>query len=127
MSLVGPRPNLPFIVRRYGHLYDRSLTVKPGVTCFVAVRGRNTLRRSQMIACDDEYVDKLSLWTDLKILTETFPAVVLRRGSTNDVSEEFLEDVAPVDPTAGPDDSPGDDPAKAPTALSADSAGAPAH
>jgi undecaprenyl phosphate N,N'-diacetylbacillosamine 1-phosphate transferase len=107
MSLVGPRPNLPFIVRRYGHLYDKSLTVKPGVTCFVAIRGRNELRRSQMMAFDDEYVDKLSLWTDLKILTETFPAVFLRRGSSNDVSEEFLEDVPPVDPSAGPDAAPG--------------------
>lgn len=102
MSLVGPRPNLPFIVQRYGHLYDKALSVKPGMTCFVAVRGRNRLRRSQMIAFDNEYVDKLSLWTDLRILAATFPAVLLRRGSTNDVSEEFLEDVEPVDPFAGP-------------------------
>jgi len=115
MSLVGPRPNLPFIVKRYGHLYDKSLTVKPGVTCFVAVRGRNTLRRSQMIAFDDEYVDELSLWTDVKILAETFPAVFLRRGSTNDVSEEFLEDVAPVDPSAELDDDP--DPAAPPAPV----------
>ena len=103
MSLVGPRPNLPFIVRRYGHLYDRSLTVKPGITCLVAIRGRNTLRRSQMIAYDDEYVDTLGLVTDLRILLATFPAVFLRRGSSDEVSEEFLEDVAPVDPDAGPD------------------------
>jgi len=103
MSLVGPRPNLPFIVRRYGHLYDKALTVKPGITCLVAIRGRNTLRRSQMIAFDDEYVDALSFMTDLRILLATFPAVFLRRGSTDEVSEEFLEDVAPVDPAAGPD------------------------
>jgi len=101
MSLVGPRPNLPFIVRRYGHLYDRVLTVRPGMTCFVAIRGRNTLRRSQMIAYDDEYVDKLGLGTDLRILLATLPAVFLRRGSTNDVSEEFLEDMEPVDPSPG--------------------------
>jgi len=111
MSLVGPRPNLPFIVRRYGHLYDKSLTVKPGVTCFVAIRGRNTLRRSQMIAFDNEYVDRIGLWTDLKIILATVPVVLLRRGSTNDVSEEFLEDVEPVDPDAGPDPVPSPGPA----------------
>lgn len=100
MSLVGPRPNLPFIVQRYGHLYDKILTVKPGMTCLVAVRGRNRLRRSQMIAFDNEYVDRLGLVTDVRILAATFPAVFSRRGSTNDVSEEFLEDVQPVEPLA---------------------------
>lgn len=103
MSLVGPRPNLPFIVRRYGHLYDKILTVKPGITCFVAIRGRNTLRRSRMIAFDDEYADKVRLRTDVRILLATLPTVLFRRGSTNDVSEEFLEDVEPVDPSAGRD------------------------
>lgn len=95
MSLVGPRPNLPEIVARYGRRYDRILKVKPGMTCLVAVRGRNRLRRSQMFAYDDEYVRTMGLWQDLRIIAETLPAVLLRRGSTNDVSEEFLEDVEP--------------------------------
>lgn len=102
MSLVGPRPNLPFIVQRYGHLYDKILSVKPGLTCFVAIRGRNRLRRSQMIAFDNEYVDKLSLATDLRILAATVPAVLSRRGSTDDVSEEFLEDLEPVETPVHP-------------------------
>jgi lipopolysaccharide/colanic/teichoic acid biosynthesis glycosyltransferase len=104
MSLVGPRPNLTFIVQRYGHRYDTILTVKPGLTCLVAIRGRNRLRRSQMIAFDDEYVDRLSFWTDIKILAETLPAVILRRGSTNDVGEEWMEDVEPAAPDLAAED-----------------------
>jgi lipopolysaccharide/colanic/teichoic acid biosynthesis glycosyltransferase len=95
MSLVGPRPNLPEIVARYGRRYDRILKVKPGMTCLVAIRGRNQLRRSQMFAYDEEYVETMSLRQDLRIILETLPAVLFRRGSTNDVSEEFLEDVEP--------------------------------
>jgi len=102
MSLVGPRPNLPEIVARYGALYDRILTVKPGVTCLVAIRGRNRLRRSQMLAYDEEYVETMSLKQDLRILLQTLPAVLSRRGSTNDVSEEFLEDVEPAAGHAAP-------------------------
>ena len=96
MSLVGPRPNLTFIVERYRPHYERILLVRPGITSLVGIGGRNRLRRSQMIALDDEYVDTMSFGHDLAILFKTIPAVFLRRGATDDVSEEFLEDVAPV-------------------------------
>ena len=96
MSLVGPRPNLTFIVERYRPHYERILLVRPGITSLVGIGGRNRLRRSQMIALDDEYVSTMSFRHDLAILFKTIPAVFLRRGATDDVSEEFLEDVAPV-------------------------------
>ncbi len=99
MSLVGPRPNLTFIVERYRPHYDRILRVRPGITSLVGIGGRNRLKRSQMIALDDEYVDTLSFRNDLRILLKTVPAVLFRHGATDDVSEEFLEDVTPV---AGP-------------------------
>jgi lipopolysaccharide/colanic/teichoic acid biosynthesis glycosyltransferase len=96
MSLVGPRPNLVFIVERYKPHYARILRVKPGITSLVGIRGRNRLKRSQMLAYDDEYVATLSFRNDLRIILRTVPAVLLRRGASDDVSEEFLEDVEPV-------------------------------
>jgi lipopolysaccharide/colanic/teichoic acid biosynthesis glycosyltransferase/glycosyltransferase involved in cell wall biosynthesis len=93
MSLVGPRPNLPFIVDQYRNHYGTILTVKPGITGLVAVSGRNKLRRSQMIELDEHYVRTLSFREDLRILLKTIPIVLLRHGSSNDVSEEFIEDI----------------------------------
>jgi lipopolysaccharide/colanic/teichoic acid biosynthesis glycosyltransferase len=94
MSLVGPRPNLVFIVDKYRSRFDRILAERPGITCLVAVGGRNRLTRSRMIALDDEYVADVTLLGDLKILARTLPAVLLRSGASDDVSEEFMEDVA---------------------------------
>ena len=95
MSLVGPRPNLVFIVEKYRSRYERILAERPGITALVAVSGRNRLTRSQMIALDDEYVADVTLLGDLKLLARTLPAVLLRSGATDDVSEEFMEDVEP--------------------------------
>jgi lipopolysaccharide/colanic/teichoic acid biosynthesis glycosyltransferase len=95
MSLVGPRPNLVFIVEKYRSRFDRILAERPGITCLVAVGGRNRLTRAQMIALDDEYVGDVTLLGDLKILARTLPAVLLRSGASDDVSEEFMEDVEP--------------------------------
>jgi lipopolysaccharide/colanic/teichoic acid biosynthesis glycosyltransferase len=95
MSLVGPRPNLVFIVEKYRSRFERILAERPGITCLVAIGGRNRLTRSQMIALDDEYVADVTLLGDLKILARTLPAVLLRSGASDDVSEEFMEDVEP--------------------------------
>jgi lipopolysaccharide/colanic/teichoic acid biosynthesis glycosyltransferase len=96
MSLVGPRPNLVFIVERYGARYRRILGVKPGITSLVGIRGRNRLTRSQMIDYDDEYVETLNFRNDLLILARTVPVVLFRHGASDDVSEEFLEDLEPA-------------------------------
>jgi len=97
MSLVGPRPNLPVIVERYRPHYDHILLVKPGLTGLAAIRGRNRLQRSQMIELDHRYVRTLSLRNDLKIILATVPAVLLRKGATNVVTEEFIEDLPPAE------------------------------
>jgi len=97
LSLVGPRPNLPMIVSRYSSSYEKILLVKPGLTGLAAVRGRNLLRRSQMLALDVEYVETLSFLNDLKIVLATVPVVVLRHGSSNAVAEDFIEDAAADD------------------------------
>ena len=96
MSLVGPRPNLTFIVERYRPHYERILKVRPGITCLVGIGGRNRLKRSQMIALDDQYARSLSFRNDLRILLKTVPVVLFRHGASDDVSEEFMEDVTPV-------------------------------
>jgi len=96
MSIVGPRPNLEFVVDEYRDRFERILEVKPGLTCLVAINGRNRLRRSEMLDWDERYVESLGLRTDLQIILRTIPTVLLRRGSTNDVPREFIEDISPA-------------------------------
>lgn len=80
MSLVGPRP-LP--VRDYeGFDQDwqrRRFSVRPGITCLWQVNGRSSIPFEKWMELDMEYIDKWSLWLDLKILAQTIPAVL--RGS----------------------------------------------
>jgi lipopolysaccharide/colanic/teichoic acid biosynthesis glycosyltransferase len=96
MSLVGPRPKPRELVERYRSHYAETLRVRPGITHLPGVSGRNTLRRSQMIALDQHYVRTLSFGNDLRILLRTVPVVLLRRGfHAQDESEEWVEDVPP--------------------------------
>ncbi len=96
MSIVGPRPNLEFVVDQYRDRFERVLKVKPGLTCLVAVNGRNRLKRSEMLDWDERYVETLGFCTDLRIMLRTIPTVLLRRGSSNDVPRDFIEDVPPT-------------------------------
>jgi lipopolysaccharide/colanic/teichoic acid biosynthesis glycosyltransferase len=99
MSLVGPRPKPRELIERYRSHYEPTLRVKPGLTHLPAVSGRNTLRRSQMIALDVEYARRVSLRADLRILALTVPVVLLRKGfHAPDESEAWVEDV----PSSGP-------------------------
>jgi lipopolysaccharide/colanic/teichoic acid biosynthesis glycosyltransferase len=94
MSLVGPRPKPREIVERYRSRYAETLRVRPGLTCLWAIHGRNELRRSQLIELDQEYVRDVSLLGDLRILVETIPVVLLRRGFfTEERSEGWMEDL----------------------------------
>ena len=96
MSLVGPRPKPREIVERYRSRYAETLRVRPGLTCLWAIRGRNELRRSQLIELDQEYVRDVSLLGDLRILVETVPVVLLRRGFfTEERTEGWMEDLEP--------------------------------
>ena len=81
MSLVGPRP-LP--LEGAHHLpprYQRRHDVKPGLTGLWQVRGRNDLPYPQMMELDLDYVDRCSLWLDLRLLLATIPAVLTGRGA----------------------------------------------
>jgi lipopolysaccharide/colanic/teichoic acid biosynthesis glycosyltransferase len=81
MSLVGPRPPLPSEVDRYQWLDRKRISVMPGITCLWQISGRNDLSFEQWMEMDRQYIEKWSLWLDLKILVKTIPVVVLRRGA----------------------------------------------
>jgi lipopolysaccharide/colanic/teichoic acid biosynthesis glycosyltransferase len=81
MTLVGPRPPLPSEVGRYT-LRDRErLSVVPGLTCFWQVNGRSEIPFEQQVEMDIDYIQQRSLWTDIKVLLKTIPAVVFGRGA----------------------------------------------
>lgn len=71
MSLVGPRPLHVEYLSRYSTHQSRRHEVRPGVTGFAQVRGRNSLNWDERFDLDVQYVDEHSLWLDLKILVET--------------------------------------------------------
>jgi lipopolysaccharide/colanic/teichoic acid biosynthesis glycosyltransferase len=79
MSLVGPRPELPEIVRQYPPAYHRRHLVLPGLAGLAQVNGRSDLTYDEGVAYDLAYVDCHSVLTDLHILGRALLAVV--RGS----------------------------------------------
>jgi exopolysaccharide biosynthesis polyprenyl glycosylphosphotransferase len=83
MSLVGPRPALPYEVQKYSpwHL-RRLLEVKPGITGLWQVEGRSRLSFDEMVRLDLRYIRKCSLGLDVKILFKTVWVVLFRDGAT---------------------------------------------
>ena len=82
MSLVGPRPAGPHELVRYEMWHKRKLSIRPGLTCFWQVRGRNAISNfDDWVKMDLEYIQKRSMRTDLRILVQTVGAVVKGTGS----------------------------------------------
>jgi exopolysaccharide biosynthesis polyprenyl glycosylphosphotransferase len=82
MSLVGPRPAGPHELVRYAPWHKRKLSVRPGITCFWQVRGRNLISNfDDWVKMDLEYIEKQSLLTDMAILLQTVSVVVRGTGS----------------------------------------------
>lgn len=81
MSIVGPRPTLAYQVERYDDHARRRLLVRPGLTGYAQVNGRNALPWSQRIDLDVEYVDKQSLWLDVRILVKTVKVMLTGEGA----------------------------------------------
>jgi len=82
MSLVGPRPPIPYEVEKYEpwHL-RRILEVKPGITGLWQIDGRSKTSFDDMVRLDLRYVQKWSLWLDIKILLKTIRAVLRPTGA----------------------------------------------
>jgi len=79
MSLVGPRPTLIEQVNRYSKEHRRRLEMKPGLTGWALVNGRNKLSWPERIKLDIWYIDHWSLWLDFKILFKTIWVVIFLR------------------------------------------------
>lgn len=84
MSLVGPRPLLMEYLPRYSAEQYRRHEMRPGITGWAQVNGRNALGWPEKFALDVWYVDNQSLWLDLKILVMTGLKVVMRDGISAD-------------------------------------------
>jgi sugar transferase EpsL len=93
MSLVGPRPLLMQYLDRYTPEQARRHEVRPGITGWAQVNGRNALTWEQKFALDVWYVDHLSLWLDVKIIVMTLWKILSREGISQPgqaTAEEFM-------------------------------------
>src|SRR5262245_9615888 len=81
MTLVGPRPPIPEEVEAYEPWQRLRLEVKPGITCLWQVSGRSKLGFEEWMRLDIQYIQTISLQSDLKILLRTIPAVLSREGA----------------------------------------------
>ena len=92
MSVVGPRPLLMRYLGRYDAFQARRMEVKPGVTGWAQVNGRNALSWDEKFALDVWYVDNRTFWLDMRIVVKTFFKVFARSGINSDnaaTMEEF--------------------------------------
>lgn len=93
MSLIGPRPLLPEYLPLYNESQRRRHEVKPGITGWAQVNGRNAISWEQKFEYDVWYVENVSFLLDLKILYQTIKKVFKREGITaeNSVSAEAFK------------------------------------
>ena len=81
MSVVGPRPPIPYEVEGYELWHRKRLDMKPGITGLWQVSGRNRLTFDEMVRTDLYYIENWSLWLDLKIILLTLPAILRGDGA----------------------------------------------
>jgi lipopolysaccharide/colanic/teichoic acid biosynthesis glycosyltransferase len=91
MSIVGPRPTLRYQVDQYTPFQRRRLEVRPGITGWAQVLGRNRLTWPQRIELDVWYVDNRSVWLDLRLLFRTLPMLAKPTGVYNDARGDWGE------------------------------------
>ncbi len=98
MSFVGPRPTLTEQVARYGDVELRRLTIRPGITGWAQVHGRNAISWERRIELDLWYLENRDLWLDLRILWKTPWVVWSRRGVYGEagVNPDFRPSRAPA-------------------------------
>lgn len=98
MSLVGPRPLLVQYLPRYSTFQARRHEVRPGITGWAQVNGRNAISWEEKFALDVWYVDNASFTLDLKILWMTVEKIIKREGISQQgeaTASEFLGEIAP--------------------------------
>lgn len=80
MTLVGPRPPLPYEVELYSSNENLRLTGRPGLTGTWQVYGRSRVTFQDMVDMDLEYLERQSIWEDLKLIFLTVPVMIFARG-----------------------------------------------
>lgn len=81
MSFIGPRPEIPSIVDTYTPQQRNVLKVRPGLSGWAQIHGRDELSIEEKSIYDQEYVEKVSLFMDIKIFVMTFPTLLSSRGT----------------------------------------------
>jgi lipopolysaccharide/colanic/teichoic acid biosynthesis glycosyltransferase len=81
MSIVGPRPDIPEMLKYYNDIHKYKLKVKPGITGLAQIEGRGNLRFYETLNYDLEYVMNQSLILDLKIIIKTIVATIKQNGA----------------------------------------------
>lgn len=82
MTIVGPRPAVPREVAQYKVWQRRRLSVRPGLTCYWQVSGRNEIGFDEWMQLDLRYVDHWNLKIDVELILKTFPVVLTGRGAS---------------------------------------------
>ncbi len=80
MSLVGPRPSLAYEVNLFKEWHKHRFETLPGITGLWQIKGRNRVSFDEMVRMDVEYIQKQSVWLDIKILVQTPFAMLFGRG-----------------------------------------------
>lgn len=78
MSLVGPRPCIPYEAEEYLRWHKKRFYTTPGMTGLWQVSGKNNLTFKEMIRLDIKYENEFSLWLDMKIFFKTIPAIIIQ-------------------------------------------------
>ena len=81
MSLVGPRAVIEDELEKFGDQKDKILSVKPGITGYWAANGRSETSYEERVEMESTYVDKFSVWLDIKLLFKTVWSVVKKEGA----------------------------------------------
>ena len=81
MSLVGPRPSIPYEVDLYADWHRRRFEVSPGITGWYQVNGRNRVSFDEGVRMDIYYIEHMSFWLDLNILLRTPVAAISTKGA----------------------------------------------
>lgn len=95
MSLVGPRPPVPYhpyIYKEYDNIQKKRFQMKPGITGLTQVTVRNSVPWEERIPVDVEYIEKFSIWLDIKILFKTIQRVLIKDSIYGEIDKNASKD-----------------------------------
>lgn len=81
MSIVGPRPILTWQMEEADVHDCQRLIIRPGLTCYWQIQGRSDIPWEEWVELDLDYIEAMGLWTDIKIILKTIPAIFGGKGS----------------------------------------------